>query len=178
MTETPDMGPLNFRRRGVAPGRVLLWMLISAGVGAIGGGVFGNTVRAALNLPPTGAPHWTTASTPVGQGGSTKEILSLVKDLQATQQRTADDVRTALQLLTVEQGTTKALIDAVAVLQSKVDASQQRTVVPVAVPAAKRPSVPTPARRPAPPQQIAPSLEPDQSEPEGEGAAAPRSDGS
>jgi len=31
------------------------------------------------------------------------EIVGLVKDLQVSQQRTADDVRTVLQLLTSEQ---------------------------------------------------------------------------
>jgi hypothetical protein len=83
-------------------------------------------------------------------------------------------VRTAIQLLTVEQGTIKALADAVAVLQLKVDALQQRSVGPVPMPAARRPLVPTPARRPAPPTQLTPSPEPDQAEPGGAGISVPR----
>ena len=174
MTETPPIAPIKRRRRGVAPGRVLLWMFVAACAGAIGWGVFGNTIRAALNLPPPGTPHWTTSSSSVTQGPSTSEILGIVKDLQTSQQRTADDVRTAIQLLTVEQDTIKALADAVAVLQLKVDALQQRSVGPVPIPAARRPSVPTPARRPAPPTQLTPSSEPDQAESGGAGISVPR----
>jgi hypothetical protein len=171
MTETPDIGPIKVRRRGVPPGRVLLWMFVAACAGAIGWGVFGNTIRAALNLPPQGAADWMMVSTPVNQGATAGEFLGLLKDLQASQQRTSDDVRTAVRLLTAEQDTTKALSEAVAVLQSKVDALQQRPVAPVPVPVVRKSSGPPPARRPAPPRQITPSPEPDQAEPEAEGAA-------
>ena len=88
--------------------------------------------------------------------------MGLVKDLQASQQRTADDVRTTLQLLTSEQAATQAatktVSDAMAALQAKVDALQ-RPVVPAtknpAPVAARKP--PPAAARPAPEQ---PELEP------------------
>ena len=74
------------------------------------------------------------------------EIVGLVKDLQVSQQRTADDVRTALQLLTSEQAATKTLSDAVAALQAKVDG------LPAKVDALQRPAVPV-VRKPAAPAE-------------------------
>src|SRR6476660_10545164 len=48
----------------------------------------------------------------------------------ALEQRTAGDVQTVLQLLTSEQAATKTLSDAVAALQTKVDALRRPVVLP------------------------------------------------
>src|SRR5882757_246827 len=118
MTETSEIGP---RRRGVAPGTFLIWITLAAVGGAIVWGIYGNDVRSILKLPPAGAPaHWVSTQTYQNQSmmKNADEIVGLVKDLQVSQQRTADDVRTALQLLTSEQAATKTLSDAVAALQA------------------------------------------------------------
>ena len=95
--------------------------------------------------------------------------MGLVKDLQASQQRTADEVRMTLQLLTSEQAATQAatktVSDAVAALQAKVDALQH----PV-VPATKNPA-PVAARKP-PPAAARPAPEPEQPELEPPGPPA------
>ena len=163
MTETSEIGP---RRRGVAPGAFLIWITLAAVGGAIVWGIYGNDVRSILKLPPAGAPaHWVSTQTNQNQSMmiNADEIVGLVKDLQVSQQRTADDVRTALQLLTSEQAATqvatKTLSDAVAALQAKVDALQR----PV-VPATKNPA-PVAARRPPAAARPAPeSTEPEQPE--------------
>jgi hypothetical protein len=93
-------------------------------------------IRSTLRLSPAGAPaHWIATQTSQPQYPATadfNELMGLVRDLQASQQRTADDVQTALQLLTSGQATTKTLSDAVAALQIRVDALIQRPVMPAA----------------------------------------------
>ncbi len=166
MTELSGIGPLE-RRRGVAPGIFLIWIILAAVGGAIAWGMYGNDVRSILKLPPAGAPApWVSTQTNQTQSTiiSANEIVGLVKDLQASQQRAADDARTALQLLTSEQAATKSLSDAVAALQAKVDAIQ-RPVMPVA-----KKSAPSSAPRkpsPTPP----PSASPVQDQPEPEPSA-------
>src|SRR5712664_3777391 len=169
MTETSEIGP---RRRGVAPGTFLIWITLAAVGGAIVWGIYGNDVRSILKLPPAGVPaHWVSTQTKQNQSMmiNADEIVGLVKDLQVSQQRTADDVRTALQLLTSEQAATQAatktLSDAVAALQAKVDALQR----PV-VPATKNPA-PVAARKP-PPAAARPAPEPEQPELEPPGPPA------
>jgi len=109
------------------------------------------------------------------------EIVGLVKDLQVSQQRTADDVRTALQLLTSEQAATQAatktLSDAVAALQAKVDA------LPAKVDALQRPAVPVvrkpaaPAERKSAPRPAIANPEQDQPEPGPVGPTSIRPEG-
>jgi hypothetical protein len=156
----------------------------SSSGGAIVWGIYGNDVRSILKLPPAGAPaHWVSTQTNQNQSMmiNADEIVGVVKDLQVSQQRTADDVRTALQLLTSEQAatqaTTKTLSDAVAALQAKVDA------LPAKVEALQRPAVPVvrksaaPAeRKPAPRPPIA-NPEQDQPEPGPGGPTSVRPEG-
>src|SRR5258705_4692487 len=101
MTETSEIGPLAKRRRGVAPGALLIWITLAAVGGAVVWAIYGDGVRSILKLPPASA-HW--AITPTNQNQPTatnlNELVGLVKGLQASQQRTADDVRITLQLLT------------------------------------------------------------------------------
>ena len=174
MTERSGIGPLANRRRGVAPGTFLLWMILAAAGGAIAGDIYGNDVRSRLGIHPQGeaAPS---ASTPTNQNQSTatnaNEIVGLVKDLQASEQRTASDVQTALQLLTSEQAATKTLSDAVAALQAKVDALQR----PAVVPAVKKPAPVAARKPPAAPRPAAVSTEPEQPELEPHPALRPDS---
>src|SRR5258708_12709724 len=110
MTETSEIGPPFKRRRGAAPGTFLIWITLAAVGGAIVWGIYGNNVRSILKLPPAGAPaHWVSTQTNQNQSMmiNADEIVGLVKDLQVSQQRTADDVRTDLQLLTSKQPPTQ-----------------------------------------------------------------------
>jgi hypothetical protein len=165
MTEPSGIGPLE-HRRGVAPGIFLIWIVLAAGAGAIIWGMYGNDVRFILNLPPAGAPeHWVSTRTDQkAKAINADEIVGLVKDLQASQQRTADDVRAALQLLTSEQAATKTLSDAVAALQAKVDALQ-RPAAPVG------PKKLAPPARRKPPVPPSPTASPEQAQPEPEPGA-------
>ena len=88
MRRSPHNLPINVRRRGVAPGQ-----------SCHGPDAFGNAIPAGLNLPPPGAPHWTTPVTPISQGASISEILGLIKDLQASHQRTEADTPRAIRML-------------------------------------------------------------------------------
>jgi len=177
MTETSEIGP---RRRGVAPGTFLIWITLAAVGGAIVWGIYGNDVRSILKLPPAGVPaHWVSTQTNQNQSMmiNADEIVGLVKDLQVSQQRTADDVRTALQLLTSEQAATKTLSDAVAALQAKVDA------LPAKVDALQRPAVPVvrkpaaPAERKSAPRPAIANPEQDQPEPAPVGPTSIRPEG-
>lgn len=141
MTETSEIGPLARRRRGVAPGTFLIWIILAAVGGAVVWAIYGDGVRSILKLPPASA-HWAITQTNQNQPTATNlnEVVGLVKDLQASQQRTADEVRMTLQLLTSEQAATQAatktVSDAVAALQAKVDALQRPGVPVVRNPAA------------------------------------------
>jgi hypothetical protein len=174
MTETSEIGP---RRRGVAAGTFLIWITLAAVGGAIVWGIYGNDVRSILKLPPAGVPaHWVSTQTNQNQSMmiNADEIVGLVKDLQVSQQRTADDVRTALQLLTSEQAATQAatktLSDAVAALQAKVDALQRPAVPVVRKPAA-------PAERKSAPRPAIANPEQDQPEPAPVGPTSIRPEG-
>ena len=104
MTEASEIGPLARRRRGVAPGTFLIWIILAAVGGAVVWAIYGDGVRSILKLPPASA-HWAITQTNQNQPTATNlnEVVGLVKDLQASQQRTADEVRMTLQLLTSEQ---------------------------------------------------------------------------
>src|SRR5258708_17688983 len=134
MTEASEIGPLARRRRGVAPGTFLLWIILAAIGGAVVWAIYGDGVRSILKLPPASA-HWTITQTNQNQPTATNlnEVVGLVKDLQASQQRTAEEVRMTLQLLTSEQAATQAatktVSDAVAVRPGQGD-TVQRPVVP------------------------------------------------
>jgi len=148
----------------VAPGTFLIWIILAAVGGGVVWAIYGDGVRSILELPPASA-HWAITQTNQNQPTATNlnELVGLVKDLQASQQRTADDVRTTLQLLTSEQAATQAatktVSDAMAALQAKVDALQR----PV-VPATKNPA-PVAARKPPAAARPAPeSTEPEQPE--------------
>ena len=170
MTETSEIGPIARRRRGVSPGTFLIWIILAAIGGAVVWAIYGDGVRSILKLPPASA-HWAITQTIKNQPTATNlnEVVGLVKDLQASQQRTADEVRMTLQLLTSEQAATQAatktVSDAVAALQAKVDALQR----PV-VPATKNPA-PVAARKP-PPAAARPAPEPEQPELEPPGPPA------
>jgi hypothetical protein len=162
MTEPAGIGPLEHGRRAV-PGSFLIWIVLAAVGGAITWGMYGNDVRSILKIPPAGAPeHWVSTRTDQKSTAiNADEIVGLVKDLQASQQRTVDDVRTALQFLTSEQAATKTLSDAVAALQAKVDALQR----PAAPPLPKK-LAPSATRKPSAPPPPSASPEQDQPEPE------------
>ena len=144
-----------------------IWIILAA---AVVWAIYGDGVRSILKLPPAPA-HWAITQTNQNQPTATNlnEVVGLVKDLQASQQRTADEVRMTLQLLTSEQAATQAatktVSDAVAALQAKVDALQR----PV-VPATKSPA-PVAARKP-PPAAARPAPEPEQPELEPPGPPA------
>jgi len=172
MTETSEIGPLAKRRRGVAPGALLIWITLAAVGGAVVWAIYGDGVRSILKLPPASA-HWAITQTNQNQPTATNlnELVGLVKDLQASQQRTADGVRTTLQLLTSEQAATqtatKTVSDAMAALQVKVDALQRPMV-----PATKNPT-PVAARKPPAAARPSPeATEPGQPELEPPGAPA------
>ncbi len=140
-------------------------IILAGAGGAIGWEIYGNDVRSRLGIVhrDTGRAAPPTASARINQsatGVTANEIVGLIKDLQALEQRTATDVQTALQLLTSEQAATKTLSDAVAALQVKVDALQ-RPVVPVV----KKPPSVAPRKPPAVARPDAANPETEQPEP-------------
>ena len=153
-----DIGPLKPSRRGISISTFLLWIILSGIGGAIAWSIYGNEVRSRLGVltdttPPSSAPTPTTSVTPAND-----ETIALLKDLQASQKRTADQLETALQLLISEQATSKATTDAVAALSAKVDRLQRPTVT-----VAKKTS---PAALPKPPATAPAAVTPAPAEPE------------
>ena len=166
MRDAPDNLLLR-QRRGLSRGTFLTFLIciILAGAGgAIAWEIYGNDVRSRLGIihRETGEAAPTAASARTNQSAAeinASEIVGLVKALQALEQRTAGDVQTVLQLLTSEQAATKTLSDAVAALQTKVDALQRP-----AVPVKKAPPV-APRKSPAAQRPEAANPETDQPEP-------------
>jgi len=153
-----DIGPLKASRRGISIRAFLLWVILAGIGGGIAWGVYGNEVRSRLGVlpdatPPAAALTPTTSGTPAND-----EIVALLKDLQASQKRTADRLETALQLLTSEQATSTATADAMAALSAKVDRLQRPTVT-----VAKKPA---PAALPKPPTIAPVAVTPATAEPE------------
>jgi len=167
MRDAPDNLLLR-QRGGVSRGTFLTFLIgiILAGAGgAIAWEIYGNDVRSRLGIiqRDTGEAAPPAASARTNQSAAkinASEIVGLVKALQALEQSTAGDVQTVLQLLTSEQAATKTLSDAVAALQTKVDALQHP-----AVPVVKKPPPVAPRKSPAAQRPEAANLETDQTEP-------------
>lgn len=132
----------------------MLWIILAGIGGGIAWGLYGNEVRSRLGVlpdatPPSSALMPTTSVTPAND-----ETVALLKDLQASQKRTADQLETVLQLLTSEQATSKATADAMAALSAKVDRLQRPTVTVAKKPApaalSKPPAIAPVAGTPAP----------------------------
>jgi hypothetical protein len=161
-----DIGPLKAPRRGISLGAFLLWIILAGIGGAIAWGIYGNEVRSRLGfLPdatsPAAAPPLAAAPPPASSGTpANAEIVALLRDLQATQRRTADQLETALELLTSEQATSKATADAMAALSAKVDTLQRPTVT-----VAKKPPPAALRNPPAVPRPPAANPEPSAPEP-------------
>jgi hypothetical protein len=156
--------PLKAPRRGISIGALLLWIILAGIGGAIAWDFYGNEARSRLGILPAATPR--AAPPPASSAISANDkIVALLKDLQAAQKSTADQVETLLQLLTSEQATWKATADAVAALSAKVDTLQRPTVT-----VAKKPALTAPRKPPAVPGP--PVANPEQSEPEPPNAPA------
>jgi hypothetical protein len=170
MTELPEIGPLGRARRGVSIGALLIWTIVAGAGGAVAWDFYGSEVRSRLGILREGAPS-VSASESAPETPANGDVVALVKDLQTSQKRTADQLEEALQMLTSEQAASRTMADALAALGAKVDALQR----PAAAPAAKRPAPAPlaavgPPRRPPPaassrPLPPSPSPDPDQPEP-------------
>jgi hypothetical protein len=169
MTELPEIGPLGRARRGVSIGALLISIIVAGAGGAVAWDIYGGEVRSRLGMLREGAPS-ASASESAPETPANGDVVAMVKDLQASQKRTADQLEAALQMLTSEQAASRTMADAVAALGAKVDALQRPAAAP---PAAKRPASPplaavAPPRRPPPaarPLAPSPSPDPDQPEP-------------
>ena len=160
-----NIGPLKAPRRGISISAFLLSIILAGIGGGIAWGVYGNEVRSRLGILPDATP--TAAALPSASSGTSAndEMVALLRDLQASQKHTADQLETALQLLTSEQASSKAMDDAVAALSAKIDKLQlQRPMVTVA----KKPApaaLPKPPALAQPPAVVSPATdEPEPSE--------------
>jgi DedD protein len=152
----------------VSIGALLVWMIVAGAGGAVAWDFYGSEVRSRLGILREGAPRVSASESPP-ETPANGEVVALVKDLQTSQKRTADQLEAALQMLTSEQAASRTMADTLAVLGAKVDALQR----PAAAPAAKRPApaplaAVAPPRRPPPaarPPAPNPSPDPDQPEP-------------
>jgi hypothetical protein len=152
----------------VAIGTLLISMVIAGAGGAVAWDIYGNEVRSRLGMFSEAAPSVSTSeSRPMPESPANGEMVALVKDLQVSQKRTADQLEMALQLLNSEQAASKTMADSLAALGAKVDALAR----PAPAPAAKRPAPPpaplaavAPPRRPPPaaPRPLVPNPEPDE----------------
>jgi hypothetical protein len=151
-----DIGPLDRPRRGVSIGAVLIWMILAAAGGAVAWEVYGNEVRSRLGMGREASTA--RAPPPNSAAPATDETVALIKEMQASQKRSADQLEAVLQLLTSEQATSKTTADAVTALSNKIDALKRPTVT-----VAKNPA-PAAPRKPLPPA-VAPNPDPDQPDP-------------
>jgi hypothetical protein len=161
MTEHSEIGQLGRSRRGVSIGALLIWIILAGAGGAAAWDIYGSELRSRLGIDRDGAQRVATSDPAPDTTAASGEIVGLVKDLQSSQKRTADQLETAIQLLNSEQAASKTTADALAALTAKVDALQHP-----AVPAAKKPApvsaIAPPRRPPAAPRPLAPNPEPDQ----------------
>jgi hypothetical protein len=165
MTELSEIGTLSRPRRGVAIATLLFWMIIAAAGGAVAWDLYGNEVRARLGIVREGEAR-ASSNEPAAAMPANDEIAALVKDLQTSQKRTADQLETVLQLLSAEQASSRTTADAVAALSAKIDALQRPVVTVAKRPAPVPVAAPTaPRRPPAAPRPLAPNPETDQPEP-------------
>jgi hypothetical protein len=152
MTEQ-EFGPLVEGRRGARLGVVLVLMLLAAASGAVAWNFYGDELRSRLGISrEEEAPRFSANEIPSATPPN-DQALALIRDLQASEKRTSDQLDTALQVLISLQTTSKALSDAVAGLSAKVDALQ-RPAAPVA-----RRQAPVVSRKP--PAEVAPPAETD-----------------
>ncbi|WP_159006350.1 hypothetical protein [Bradyrhizobium sp. S69] len=141
MTEQ-EFGLLVEGRRGTRPGVVLILMLLAASSGAVAWNFYGDELRSQLGMSrEEEAPRFSANEFPSATPPNDQQ-LALIRDLQASEKRTSDQLDTALQVLISLQTTSKALSDAVAGLAAKVDALPRP-----AVPVARRPP-PAASRKP------------------------------
>jgi hypothetical protein len=141
MTEQ-EFGLLVEGRRGARPVVVLTLMLLAAASGAVAWNFYGDELRSKLGISrEEEAPRFSANEFPSATPANDQE-LALIRDLQASEKRTSDQLDTALQVLISLQTTSKALSDVVAGLTAKVDALQRP-----AVPVARKPP-PTASRKP------------------------------
>jgi hypothetical protein len=152
MTEQ-EFGPLVEGRRGARLGVVLVLMLLAAASGAVAWNFYGDELRSRLGISrEEEAPRFSANEIPSATPPN-DQALALIRDLQASEKRTSDQLDTALQVLISLQTTSKALSDAVAGLSAKVDALQ-RPAAPVA-----RRQAPVVSRKP--PGEVPPPAETD-----------------
>jgi hypothetical protein len=152
MTEQ-EFGPLVEGRRGARLGVVLVLMLLAAASGAVAWNFYGDELRSRLGISrEEEAPRFSANEIPSATPPD-DQALALIRDLQASEKRTSDQLDTALQVLISLQTTSKALSDAVAGLSAKVDALQ-RPAAPVA-----RRQAPVVSRKP--PGEVPPPAETD-----------------
>jgi hypothetical protein len=152
MTEQ-EFGPLVEGRRGARLGVVLVLMLLAAASGAVAWNFYGDELRSRLGISrEEEAPRFSANEIPSATPPN-DQALALIRDLQASEKRTSDQLDTALQVLISLQTTSKALSDAVAGLSAKVDALQ-RPAAPVA-----RRQAPVVSRKP--PAEVPPPAETD-----------------
>ena len=116
------------RRWGVGLGTALILMLLAGAGGAVTWGFYRNDVltRLGFDLERATAPL---ASAPTSVP-DLSAMFGLMKDLQASHQRMAEQLEAALQLLTAEQTSSIATAAALAALGAKLD-TFQRPAVPV-----------------------------------------------
>ena len=108
MTELPEIGPLARPRRGVSIGALLIWMIVAGAGGAAAWDIYGSDVRSRLGIVREGAQTASASESTPDAPPAGDDMVALVKDLQASQKHTADQLETALQLLSSEQAASKA----------------------------------------------------------------------
>jgi hypothetical protein len=155
--EDLEIGPLDRRRRGVSIGAFLVWMLIAAAAGAVGWGIYGNEVRSQLGFGQDQTPSSPSAS--VATAPANDDLVAAVKDLQASEKLTADQLEAALVLLNAQQASSKTLAYSLAALSAKVDALE-RPPAPAAKGTVGESTTKAPHRAPPPPVAITPEPEP------------------
>jgi hypothetical protein len=84
-------------------------MIIAAATGAGGWEIFGNEVRSQLGIGQNQTPLSPSAS--VATPPADDDLVAAVKDLQASQNRTADQLDAALVLLNPQQASSKTMAD-------------------------------------------------------------------
>jgi hypothetical protein len=148
-----EIGPLDRHRRGVSIGAFLVWMLIAAAAGAVGWGIYGNEVRSQLWFDQDQTPSSPSAS--VATAPANDDLVAAVKDLQASEKLTADQLEAALVLLNARQASSKTLAYSLAALSAKLDALE-RPPAPAAKGTVGESAAKAPHRAPPPPVAITP----------------------
>ena len=155
------------RRKGLGLGTTVILVILAGAGGALAWHIYGNELLSTLGISrEEEVPKFSTKEfTPPGPVNG--EIVVLVRDLQASQKRIADQLESALQLLNAEQAASKNLTDAVAALNVKLDAFQRPPMPAVNIPAIRRPTPIAPRKPTATQQPTVASPEPVEAEPAG-----------